>query len=105
MNPLKNSHTYLAQIDRKNTSITILAGPICFTTNVPTGQGCETYGEDLKEYFISKFLILSTPYVVFIVSAFTTGTFSCAILEKHISPPPTTAICILPSLGKESLTY
>jgi len=97
-------------IDPDTTSISIVSGPLCYAANLPTGQNCATYGEQLKAQLIQDFPGLGAtgfeggPGINFQISASTAGIHSRATLAKHLLCAPRTIMCPLPAIGKPQYT-
>jgi len=88
------------------TSISILAGPLCATAFLPTGQVCHEYGEGLRDYLVSQLPRLNftgyhaLPGVSFKIITSTAAANSRMVLAKLLICPPRSPSCLFPSAAK-----
>lgn len=88
------------------TSISILAGPLCATAYLPTGQLCHEYGEALKNYLATQLpRLLGKGYkgehgVTFKMMTSTAAANSRMILSKTLICPPRSPSCLFPAVAK-----
>mmetsp|Transcript_28237 Transcript_28237/g.43304 ORF Transcript_28237/g.43304 Transcript_28237/m.43304 type:complete len:1047 (-) Transcript_28237:144-3284(-) len=102
---------YDAYIYSQATSITILAGPLCATTNLMTGQLCTDYVQDLVDYFrAARPNILSDAGsngghgVDSRIVTSTAALWSRMIMADRLLCPPYSPNCLLPMLCKRKGT-
>ena len=121
-----NSHridpsVYDAYIPQQVTSITILSPPLCATSNLPTGQLCLDYAQELTDYFTNKYvnnpdplafpnmgatgstrrrLQEGDPPVTSNIVGSSSGMFARPMTAQLLMCPPNTISCLLPALGK-----
>lgn len=89
------------------TSISILAGPLCASAYLPTGQLCHEYGEGLRQYLASQLpRLLGKGYkgehgVTFKMITSTAAANSRMILAYTLICPPRSPSCLFPSIAKK----
>lgn len=85
------------------TSISILAGPLCISAILPTGQVCYDYGVGLKRYLASQLPRLSIigyngeHGVTFRIVTSTATAMSRMILSRILVCPPRSPSCLFPA--------
>jgi hypothetical protein len=90
------------------TSISILAGPLCLTAILPTGQLCHDYGVALQDYLVANIPQLEGKGymgghgVTFRIISSTAAAYSRMILSHILICPPRSPSCLLPAVAKKS---
>jgi len=88
------------------TTISILAGPLCATATLPTGENCFAYATGLKDYITEQRPALvglghkGEHGVTFKMITSTAAAFSRMILAQMLICPPRSPSCLFPSAAK-----
>lgn len=91
------------------TSITIMTSPTCMTVNLPTGEPCKDYVNDVYQQIKTDFSISNTGFdgeegIKHEIVCSTAGAASRMMRSRMLMCPPNTPSCLMPAMGKYSHT-